>query len=162
ILFAINDSEDFDKPGNGTHWSVLVYDRAKNAFLHQDSFRGINRAAAVKLYRAVKGFVKPARDDASYWIYGKKKCFRDEPRFCEGRTPQQTNLYDCGLYVLAIAEAMCSYWCEWMEEGEDVNWGYVLYHEVDEEEVETTMRDDVLKLILRKKKQLNSSPAPSR
>lgn len=92
VLFPVNDGED-----GGNHWSILVYDRTKNLFMHFDSMEGVNNFHAEKLYNAVKEHMGPggevSRSQAS-----------------SSETPQQSNGYDCGLYVLAIAREICQ-WC---------------------------------------------------
>ncbi|CAA6657173.1 unnamed protein product [Spirodela intermedia] len=74
-----------DLPSKKLHWSLLVYDRAKDMFVHHDSMLGMNRPHAEQLYRRVKRFVDPTAS------------------FVEGSTPKQENGYDCGLYVVVIA-----------------------------------------------------------
>ncbi|KAJ2759526.1 SUMO1 sentrin specific peptidase 8, partial [Coemansia nantahalensis] len=75
-----------------SHWSLLVYCRLTRTFYHYDSISKHNRDFAE---RAAGRFLRVL-----------------EPRVKEGfffksmQTPQQNNDYDCGVYVLAIAEEL--------------------------------------------------------
>ncbi|GAA0183124.1 hypothetical protein LIER_30595 [Lithospermum erythrorhizon] len=76
------------------HWSLLVYDRKLNEFLHHDSSRGgANSIQAKKLCDALKDSVTSNSADPSV-----STC----PTFQECVTPEQTN----GLFVWAIARAI--------------------------------------------------------
>ncbi|VFQ70707.1 unnamed protein product [Cuscuta campestris] len=57
VLFTVNNNEDLDKGEGGTHWSILIFDRTKNSFLHLDTLKGVNHAHAFKLYDSVKQYV---------------------------------------------------------------------------------------------------------
>ncbi|KAK1363122.1 hypothetical protein POM88_038683 [Heracleum sosnowskyi] len=59
------------------------------------------------------------------------------------KTPQQKNGFDCGLYVMAIAEAICGWFCE---EGEEKSWIEKINDLVDDSLV-SSMRARVLELI---------------
>ncbi|WJX23880.1 Ulp1 peptidase [Trifolium repens] len=110
IFFPVNDSE---------HWSLLVYDRKLNMFMHHDSKEGINDMQARKLFETLKDCVVRSANGKEN-IKSKKKnnnkrssklsapSVSTPPSFEECTTPQQTNGYDCGLFVLAIARAICS------------------------------------------------------
>ena len=91
IVFTINDNDDVDVAEGGNHWSVLVYDREGNLFVHHDSLHGINRDHAKKLYNKAKKFIGEG----------------NSVRFVERETPRQENGYDCGLYVVAIVDVIC-------------------------------------------------------
>ncbi|KAL1832776.1 hypothetical protein ACET3Z_002427 [Daucus carota] len=64
VLFVVNDNEDFGGGDGGNHWSILVYDRTKNLFLHFDSMMGVNTPYAVKLYDALKEFMGPGGESS--------------------------------------------------------------------------------------------------
>ncbi len=53
VFLPVNNETQRDLVGyqHGTHWSLLVYERATNRFRHWDSYRGANTASA----RAVAG-----------------------------------------------------------------------------------------------------------
>uniref|UniRef100_A0A803L9U6 Ubiquitin-like protease family profile domain-containing protein n=1 Tax=Chenopodium quinoa TaxID=63459 RepID=A0A803L9U6_CHEQI len=55
VLFAIYDNDDY----RGSHWSIIVYDRTNNSFLHYDSMEGVNNFHAMKLFDAIKEFMGP-------------------------------------------------------------------------------------------------------
>lgn len=130
ILFPVNDNPDPTVAEGGTHWSLLVYNRESNEFVHHDSFSGLNSRCARRLREAVKGFVGWDGENA---------------RFVEARTPQQRNGFDCGLFVMAIARAVC----EWKERGmaEEENW-FGAVEAMDAERV-GRLRGEVLELITR-------------
>ncbi|KAM5581424.1 NEDD8-specific protease 1-like [Rosa sericea] len=190
-MFTVNDNVDTSQSDGGKQWSLLVYYRKSNTFMHYDSFGGFNSLVARKLYRAVKNCVAtpatqltqaptPAgtsslvtnisskmghkyysrhlRRIINYpkknmlvssvigYILSKKYlrrfinyhpmkvCYalqkyiinnngddeetidRDDDdvndhRFREENVmPQQTNWYDCGLYVMAIARVICEWY----------------------------------------------------
>ncbi|KAJ2745658.1 SUMO1 sentrin specific peptidase 8 [Coemansia sp. BCRC 34301] len=75
-----------------SHWSLLVYCRPTRTFYHYDSINRHNRSFAE---RAAGRFLRVL-----------------EPRLKEGfyfksvQTPQQNNDFDCGVYVLTIAEEL--------------------------------------------------------
>lgn len=152
IFFPVNDSE---------HWSLLVYDRKLNMFLHHDSKEGSNDMQAKKLFETLKDCVVRSANGKEN-IKPKKKnnnkrsskpsvtssklsapSVSTPPSFEECTTPQQTNGYDCGLFVLAIARAICEWHCSkkkpnakyWFKE-----------KQVNPSIVESSMRSDLLKL----------------
>lgn len=108
----------------------------KHAFLHHDSMEGVKNFHATKLYEAVKSFIgtaaeptklassssssssskgrrgtkkkKDVRATAKAVEVAKLEAVADAtPCFIECNTPQQTNGYDCGLYVMAIDKVIC-------------------------------------------------------
>ncbi|CAN6445406.1 unnamed protein product [Victoria cruziana] len=93
IIFPVNNNEDVTVAEGGTHWSLLSYCRTCNLFEHYDSFGSSNRRHAMKLYKGIRHLVGAPAIVTN---------FRD----CN--TPQQMNGYDCGLYMLAIAEVLYS------------------------------------------------------
>ncbi|KAK3013958.1 hypothetical protein RJ639_008704 [Escallonia herrerae] len=165
IIFSVNDNEDFGRGDDGSHWSLLVYDRSMNAFVHHDSMEGANNLHAVKLYEAVKPFVgraavasaKPKSSSSRARNNKKKKepaankskpsaASTAPPAFIESSsTPQQMNGYDCGLYVIAIARIICQ-WHTSNSKKKAENWFPALQKHVNAS-VELTLRDEVMKLI---------------
>ncbi|GFP95681.1 nedd8-specific protease 1 [Phtheirospermum japonicum] len=93
IIFPINDNADVARAEGGTHWSLLAFERDANLFVHHDSSDGFNSAHARRVYRAVVSYT------------GCEAGYREW-----SGTPRQTNGYDCGLYVLAIARAICEWY----------------------------------------------------
>ncbi|GAA0147104.1 protease [Lithospermum erythrorhizon] len=144
IFFAVNDSE---------HWSLLVYDRKLNAFLHHDSRGSSNHMQARKLFETLKDCVVPSANGKEY-IKPKKKNRSKKasvtscksaapPSFEECTTPQQTNGYDCGLFVLAIARAICEWHCS--KKKSNANYWFK-EKQVNPSIIEGSMRSDLLKL----------------
>lgn len=161
VLFTVNDNDDLSGGDSGTHWSLLVYDRSSNTFSHHDSMEGVNNSHAMKLFEAVKGFMGPTAKPntaSSSTPKGRMKKKKDvgatakavavadaEPSFIECDTPQQTNGYDCGLYVIAIAKVICQ-WHSSKKKGKESNWISAIERQVNAS-LEMTMRDELLKLI---------------
>ncbi len=49
LLFPLNNQTDMTS-SDGSHWSLLTFDRKANRFVHLDSMRGNNRKVAVKAF----------------------------------------------------------------------------------------------------------------
>lgn len=92
IFFALNNNEETDYAG-GSHWSLLVFSRPDRAFLHFDSSRGSNQDQASDL----------ARKLMHYFRVG------GSARVAEPMCLQQTNSYDCGIFVLCYAELVAAH-----------------------------------------------------
>ncbi|KAI8318869.1 cysteine proteinase, partial [Martensiomyces pterosporus] len=75
-----------------SHWSLLVYCRLTKTFYHYDSISKHNRNFAE---RAVGRFLRVLEPRAKDGFFFKAM-----------QTPQQNNDFDCGIYVLAIAEEL--------------------------------------------------------
>ncbi|KAG1365710.1 NEDD8-specific protease 1 [Cocos nucifera] len=131
VLFTINNNSDVTAAEGGTHWSLLVYYRGTNKFVHHDSSRGMNRWHAESLFEAVKGFIGDG----------------GEARYVEGFAPQQSHGYDCGLYVMAIARVVCDWFREAEVKDEGESWFSALKEEVDAAVV-AELRGELLRLIL--------------
>ncbi|CAM9886752.1 unnamed protein product [Lampetra planeri] len=93
VFLAINDHASPNTSG-GTHWSLLLYDRATDTFRHYDSSQGsCNSTQALHTARRLKLFL--GRDESLNPIFSEKV-----------ETPQQENAYDCGMYVLCHARLL--------------------------------------------------------
>ncbi|XP_043933432.1 sentrin-specific protease 8 [Protopterus annectens] len=90
VILAVNDNSS--QSAGGTHWSLLVYIRPLDTFNHYDTYSGSNSSHAKRAATKLEAFVKTKRS---------KIQFVDEP------APAQQNSYDCGMYVICIAEALC-------------------------------------------------------
>ncbi len=66
----------------GSHWSLLVFDKISQTFIHFDSMNDSNGDEALKFYKKYKAY------------FGAKNMETSK------RYPQQINSSDCGLYVL--------------------------------------------------------------
>ncbi|KAJ2219008.1 hypothetical protein IW143_002871 [Coemansia sp. RSA 520] len=75
-----------------SHWSLLVYCRLTRTFYHYDSISKHNRDFAERAAGRFLRVLEPKLKDGFY--------------FKSMQTPQQNNDYDCGIYVLAIAEEL--------------------------------------------------------
>ncbi|KAJ2121899.1 hypothetical protein IW147_003888 [Coemansia sp. RSA 720] len=75
-----------------SHWSLLVYCRLTRTFYHYDSISKHNRNFAERAAGRFLRVLEPKLKDGFY--------------FKSMQTPQQNNDYDCGIYVLAIAEEL--------------------------------------------------------
>ncbi|XP_056268952.1 sentrin-specific protease 8 isoform X1 [Pseudoliparis swirei] len=89
VFLAVNDNSN--QSAGGSHWSLLVYHHDSNHFAHYDSQKGGNSRHA----RRIAGSLDP------FLGAGRKAQFVEEP------CPSQKNSYDCGMYVICIAEALC-------------------------------------------------------
>jgi len=86
-LWPVNDSSDVETASSGSHWSLLVFSRPDNKFLHFDSFGVSNEFAAMKLYQKLSPFISSSSSFQSF----------------EGCC-HQANGRDCGLHVLRNAQ----------------------------------------------------------
>ncbi|KAK3121186.1 hypothetical protein QOZ80_8BG0647820 [Eleusine coracana subsp. coracana] len=132
-LLPVNDNPDASVAEGGSHWTLLVLDstRATPRFVHHDSIRGApNLPVAGRLAEALG----PLLADASGKV----------PPLVEGPTPGQTNGYDCGVYVMAVARAICGWWSDGRGGGGD--WFEAVKREVNAASV-TALRAELLDLI---------------
>lgn len=130
VIFPINDNDDVSEAGGGSHWSLLAFERNANKFFHHDSNRGMNSIHAKRLYNAVVNFMSVS-GSATKPVY--QEC---------NSSPQQMNGYDCGLYVLAIARVICSWYGEKDEDG-DKMWFSAVQEQVTPNVV-ARMRNEIL------------------
>lgn len=106
LIFPVNDNLNVEVAEGGLHWSLLVYYKDANTFVHHDSYMGVNKWSAKQLFEAVSPFV--SNGNAAY------REFND--------TPQQKNGYDCGIYLLAIARVICEWFCTEGVKNQDELW----------------------------------------
>lgn len=92
IFFALNNNEETESAG-GSHWSLLVFSRPEKIFLHFDSSRGSNQDQALDMGHKLMHY------------FGIANIGRVSEPLCL----QQTNSYDCGIYVLCYAEHLAAY-----------------------------------------------------
>lgn len=90
-LWPVNDSSEVEKASSGSHWSLLVFSRPDNKFIHFDSWGGSNEYAARKLYQKLLPLISPDSDTTSLTFHSMEDC-------CA-----QDNGRDCGLHVLGNA-----------------------------------------------------------
>ncbi|KAF6719038.1 Sentrin-specific protease 8 [Oryzias melastigma] len=89
VFLAVNDNSN--QTAGGSHWSLLLYHHSSNHFAHYDSQNGSNSLHARRIATKLEPFLGA----------GRKALFKEEP------CPPQQNSYDCGMYVICIAEALC-------------------------------------------------------
>ncbi|RZC32768.1 sentrin-specific protease 8 [Asbolus verrucosus] len=90
IFFAFNDNERPQTVG-GTHWSLLLFSRADKTVYHYDSSRGSNNEQAEHFARKLFAY------------------FDIKGEFSEEVSLQQTNGYDCGIYLICNAEHLAKH-----------------------------------------------------
>ncbi|CAL8074217.1 unnamed protein product [Orchesella dallaii] len=91
-LFPVNDSSDTDKGSSGSHWSLLVYSRPDDKFMHFDSYGGSNEYAARLIHRKLTP------------LFSSTSTFHDFEGCCA-----QSNGRDCGLHVIMNAELIIDF-----------------------------------------------------
>ncbi|XP_076236314.1 sentrin-specific protease 8 [Calliopsis andreniformis] len=91
IFFPLNNCDSRDAAG-GTHWSLLVYCKEEKTCYHLDSSKGCN-------YNIASEFAK----NIINYVLNKDECGR---KLVEPNCPQQDNGYDCGIYVLCLADVI--------------------------------------------------------
>ncbi|GAB4836986.1 hypothetical protein Ancab_001900 [Ancistrocladus abbreviatus] len=159
VFFAVNDNNDVSVDEDEAHWSLLVYYRTMHTFVHHDSLGGINNWHARRLYEAVKGFMgnggsanlvrKSARRRNREHKKRIKTSMAQGPAdacFTEIFTPQQSNGYDCALYVMMIADVICEWYLARFNT-KSLFWLSALEKRVTDSYVELRMRAHLLQLI---------------
>ncbi|EEB15597.1 Sentrin-specific protease, putative [Pediculus humanus corporis] len=92
VFLALNNCEIMDKAG-GSHWSLLVYSKPEETFYHFDSLKGTNYSQAGKLSGKLLRYL--SSDGTGDFI--------------EYECLQQTNSYDCGIYLLCNVDFIINY-----------------------------------------------------
>jgi sentrin-specific protease 8 len=87
VLAPLNNQRNMVS-GDGTHWSLLVYDRKTDQFSHYDSCGTTNRAVAVAAATRLRPWIKAGSAEV-----------REPPD-----APQQDNGRDCGVFVCLNAD----------------------------------------------------------
>lgn len=104
IFMPVNDNPDVEMAEGGMHWSLLVWDGKHRVFVHLDSCGRMNRKPAQKL--ATK----------TYAVMG----MNGDMKLLEPTVPQQSNAYDCALYVLKFSQILSTQRTEWSPECLDI------------------------------------------
>jgi sentrin-specific protease 8 len=130
ILLAVNDNREVDTYGGGTHWSLLAFFRGENIsegrFVHYDSANGSNRRYAQQLANLL-----------SPELLGRRVEIVSET------SPQQMNGWDCGVYVLGLANTLC----KWYTTFRDQDPAWLIAENVTPEKI-SRLRLEVKELIL--------------
>ena len=87
VFLPVNSMTDPSKAG-GSHWSLLVFLKTNNLFIHFDSCEGSNRGEAKILANKVGKYLSPEL----------------QLNFLELGATQQVNGYDCGIHCIANAQ----------------------------------------------------------
>uniref|UniRef100_J3NAK7 WRKY domain-containing protein n=1 Tax=Oryza brachyantha TaxID=4533 RepID=J3NAK7_ORYBR len=106
----------------GSHWTLFVLDNTHPdsgpRFVHHDSLPPTNLLPARRLAAVLRPLLPPSA----------------RIPLIEGPTPRQTNGYDCGVFVLAVARAICHWWATRRQEGES-DWFEAVKREVNADSV---------------------------
>ncbi|XP_076879871.1 sentrin-specific protease 8 [Brachyhypopomus gauderio] len=89
VFLAVNDNSN--QTAGGSHWSLLLYQRHTGHFSHYDSQSGGNSLHAQRIAAKLETFLGAGT----------------KVPFVEEACPSQQNSYDCGMYVICNAEALC-------------------------------------------------------
>ncbi|KAJ4807586.1 NEDD8-specific protease 1 [Rhynchospora pubera] len=133
VLFPVNDNPDVTLAEGGSHWSLLVCHVPSRLFAHHDSSGRLNSPHARHLFHSLNPFFISPQDF----------------RYIEGPTPMQTNGYDCGLYVMAIARCVCQWYYQGKNKAPDddkENWFAVLSDQLYANKVHE-LRGELLSLV---------------
>ncbi|KAL9241049.1 hypothetical protein vseg_015207 [Gypsophila vaccaria] len=133
VIFPVNNNDDVTQAEGGSHWSLIVFYKAANVFVHHDSFGQSNSKYSRKLYSSVVEFVANSSSGIKYVEHQS--------------SPQQKNGYDCGLFVLAIASVICS----WYTSNTHVDGEHIWLCSVEDQVTQSTvseLRKEILNLIL--------------
>ncbi|KAG8318260.1 SUMO1 sentrin specific peptidase 8 [Homalodisca vitripennis] len=90
VFFCVNNNTDKDVANAGTHWSLILLDRAISQAYHLDSISGLNHSSALTLAKNL-GIL--------------------ENNVLEVDCPQQNNGFECGLNVLVNIKLILHYYC---------------------------------------------------
>lgn len=94
--------------GEGTHWSLLVFDRnlgGRPCLAHHDSSPGdANLRAARRLAASLLPYLPP------------------ETKCTKAPTPKQNNGTECALYMIKCAEVICGWWRNHAAGGSESHW----------------------------------------
>ncbi|KAG0514334.1 hypothetical protein BDA96_10G182100 [Sorghum bicolor] len=125
----------------GVHYSLLVLDNTRHMLHHYDTAR-------------------PANQEVAKFISGRIKELN--PAFakdvCDAPVPQQEDSYNCGVYVMAITEAIC----EWFKKNEESAFDKMEYNAFVTSRVKQKGKDLRMKyyqMILKYKDELKNSQA---
>ena len=128
VMYPVNNNDDPDDGNGGTHWSLLVYRKKDNKYLHFDPIPMMNRNHGVKLMLSLLDCESIGRDG-----YG--------PQILEMRCKKQENGYDCGPYVMMYLETIIDN----IGSGREVDDDRFIPH--DFEEIRKLLRDGIEKEI---------------
>ncbi|KAF0931955.1 hypothetical protein E2562_007456, partial [Oryza meyeriana var. granulata] len=143
VLIPVNDAQENPNPSAdaGSHWSLLVLDMTRAdtpMFHHHDSLGTFNWEVAKCLAEKIK--VLPAVAKA---------------QICNVPVLQQDS-YNCGVYVLAIAEAICEWFVENQEYAHISNYNSFMKARINNPKEVHEMRKKYINMILNNPGSLDS------
>merc|ERR1711874_849917 len=53
VFYPVSNNNQVNKPGGGTHWSLLVFSKANNVYYHHDPIYKTNKMHAVELIHKI-------------------------------------------------------------------------------------------------------------
>ena len=93
IVFIVNDCNGDLGSGEGSHWSLLVYERDRNTWYHMDSGRNANAPHAKRII-----------DKVNKYLVNQGSLVNSNTNYVECRCTQQRNGYDCGPLAILFAK----------------------------------------------------------
>ncbi|XP_071961251.1 sentrin-specific protease 8-like [Antedon mediterranea] len=91
VLCFINNNQIRTEAG-GSHWSVMLFHRELQQFLHYDSMCNMNAGVAKQVSTKLLPYIG----------------VEEQTAFVNEECPQQQNSYDCGLFAITVAECLCN------------------------------------------------------
>merc|ERR1712121_465339 len=93
LVFIVNNKEEEDlRSGEGSHWSLLIYERRSNTWYHMDSGGGTNAPHAKQIMGKVNN-----------WLVKQGSYENSSTKYVESSCTQQKNGYDCGPFAILFA-----------------------------------------------------------
>ena len=93
IVFIVNDCNGDLGSGEGSHWSLLVYERDRNTWYHMDSGKNTNTPHA-----------KQIMDKVNKYLVNQGSLENSNTSYVESHCTQQQNGYDCGPLTILFAK----------------------------------------------------------
>ena len=93
IVFFVNDCSGNQGSGEGSHWSLLIYGRDRNAWYHMDSVKGANAPYAKQIMNRVNKY-----------FLNQGSLVNPKTNYVECSCTQQRNGYDCGPLAILFAK----------------------------------------------------------
>lgn len=112
MFFPLNDNENVEAPGGGTHWSLLVFESrgapSKRVWRHFDSVRGKNERVARRFAERVDSVLEKELILEQGPNDGADSATAMRVPYEEVLVLQQSNAADCGLHVMRNAERVAA------------------------------------------------------
>uniref|UniRef100_N1QQ56 Sentrin-specific protease 8 n=1 Tax=Aegilops tauschii TaxID=37682 RepID=N1QQ56_AEGTA len=138
LVLLVSNNLHPERGYGGNHWSLLILDSVTDPLcprlVHHDSSGNANRSHAERYAKAIRELLADKFGDAI---------------LCEGPTPKQTNEYDCGVYVAAVAKSVLD-WYNRPQRQQGTDWFRDIQEQVSAESVSrlrVKIRDIIRQLI---------------